>query len=402
MIDAGSPSSSTATVRTGAERLLTDAAETIRGLRIGVLTNHTGRLHDGRSTIDAIVESGLATVVALFGPEHGIAGDAPDGNPVDHSEHPRYHIPIHSLYGHTHKPTPDMLHGIDVLVCDIQDIGSRFYTYLSTIALAIEAAAEQGVRIAILDRPNPIRGLTCSGPVREPSLKSFVGWLPIPVTYGMTIGELARMCNEEGWLAKGAKADLTIVQLEGWSREQWFDETGVHWVPPSPNIPRLSSAIVYPGMCFVEGTSLSEGRGTVTPFEVVGAPWVDSRKVVSEVKASSFPGVEFLEESFTPRAIDGMAKDPKYEGERCHGVRTHITQRDGVDAVRLGITVLAAFKRVHPRETELRHRRFDILTGDQRVRHLLERGASPDDIVASWMGGLEHFEQLRRNYLLYP
>lgn len=390
------------TVRTGADRLLEQFPELIKGRRIGILTNHTGRLSDGTPLIDAIVRSDIAKVKALFGPEHGLSGNTPDGNAVEHTNHPVYNVPVYSLYGKTHKPTPVMLRDIDAIVCDIQDVGARFYTYVSTVALALEAAAEAGLPFVLLDRPNPIRGLTIGGPVRVPQLRAFVSWMPLPITHGMTIGELAWMWNAEGWLAEGVKADLDVVPLDGWRRTMWFDETQLPWVSPSPNLPRLATATIYPGQCLFEGTSISEGRGTDAPFECVGAPWADPDQVMKEFEGSAVPGVTLSPVSFKPVEIPNVAKKPKYEGETCRGVRVTVTDRDALDPVLLGVSLLSAFKRAHPREAELRLRRFDILSGNASVRKMIDAGQHPAEIVGSWRDELEAFDLTRRRHLMYP
>jgi uncharacterized protein YbbC (DUF1343 family) len=397
----GSGSHTNVTVQLGSDRLLQDASSLIAGKRVGILTNHTGRLSDGRSIIDAVVESGICRLHALYGPEHGIAGNTPDGNVVDHASHPRYNVPVYSLYGKTHKPTPEMLHGVDVLVCDIQDVGARFYTFISTVALAMEAAAEQSVPFVLLDRPNPIRGLAFDGPVRVDSLKSFVGWMPIPVTYGLTMGELARLWSEEGWLANGVRAHLEVVGMKGWERQMWFDETGLSWTAPSPNMQTLEAAIIYPGLCLVEGSSLSEGRGTSQPFQMIGAPWADPETIMKHLSAFETHGVECAETTFTPKELPGIASQPKYENEVCRGLRISVIDRNSVQPVRLGISILAAFKRAHQKETVFRNRRFDILTGNSSVRHLLDRGAHPADVCGEWTNELEAFGRIRDTYLLY-
>jgi uncharacterized protein YbbC (DUF1343 family) len=388
-------------VRTGADILLSEAGELIGGKTIGILTNHTGRLSDGRHLVDAIAASGRVRVAALFGPEHGIGGTTPDGGVVEHSQHEGYSIPIYSLYGKLQKPTPAMLSGLDALVCDIQDIGARFYTFISTIALAMEAAAEQRVRVIVLDRPNPIRGLDVDGPIRREQLKSIVGWMPIPITHGMTIGELARLWNEERWLTGGVQAVLHVVGLQNWRRSQWYDETGLPWIPPSPNMTRLETAIIYPGLCLIEGTTLSEGRGTSSPFELIGAPWVDPDRVLKEIERLPHDGVSFEAATFIPRAIPGVTSAPKFEGEICQGVRISVVDRNKVLPVRLGISVLTAFLRMHPREMELQHPRFDLLSGDSYVGQMLEEGADPEDIAGRWKPDLARFGEVRGRYLLY-
>ena len=396
-----SDSPTTAMVQLGSDRLLRDSSSLIAGKRVGILTNHTGRLSGGQSIVDAIANSGLCTLHSLYGPEHGIAGNAPDGKDVEHASHPRYGVPVYSLYGKTHKPTAEMLKGVDLLVCDIQDVGARFYTFISTVALAMEAAAEQSIPFVILDRPNPIRGLAYDGPIRVPSLRSFVGWMPIPVTYGMTIGELARLWNEEGWLANGVKAHLEVVSMKGWERQMWFDETGLNWTAPSPNMPTLETAIIYPGLCFVEGTSVSEGRGTSHPFQIVGAPWADPEKILKHLSAFDTAGVNCSEADFVPKEIPGIASQPKYENSTCRGVQISVVDRNVIQPVRLGVSILAAFRRAHPAETIFRNRRFDILTGNKTVRQMLERGDHPDDVCEGWAQELKSFGQIRLQHLMY-
>ncbi|MCX6143391.1 MAG: DUF1343 domain-containing protein [Ignavibacteriales bacterium] len=400
-MNAASDSPTTATVQLGSDRLLRDSSSLIAGKRVGILTNHTGQLSDGRSIIDAIADSGICTLHSLYGPEHGIAGDTPDGKVVEHALHPRYGVQVYSLYGKTHKPTAEMLNGVDVLVCDIQDVGARFYTFISTVALAMEAAAEQSIPFIILDRPNPIRGLDYDGPIRDQSLRSFVGWMPIPITHGMTIGELARLWNEEGWSANGVKAQLEVVTLQGWDRQMWFDETGLSWTAPSPNMPTLETAIIYPGLCFLEGTSVSEGRGTSQPFQIVGAPWADPEKILRHLSDFGTAGVVCSETDFVPKEIPGIASQPKFEHIACRGVRISVVDRNVVQPVRLGVSVLAAFKRAHPAEMILRNRRFDILTGNKSVRQMLERGVHPDEVCEGWTQELNSFGQIRSKYLMY-
>lgn len=394
-------SAGSSTVLVGADRLLRDASELIKGKRLGILTNHTGRLSDGRSIIDAIADSGFCSLKALYGPEHGIAGDKPDGKVVKHTLHPRCGTQIYSLYGRIHKPTPEMLRDVDVLVCDIQDVGARFYTFISTILLCMEAAAEQNIPFIILDRPNPIRGISYDGPTRAESLKSFVGWIPMPVTHGLTIGELARLSNDEGWLANGVRAQLEVVSMEGWERTLWFDETGLSWIPPSPNIQTLATAIVYPGVCLIEGTSISEGRGTLSPFELIGAPWADPDKILKQLSAFDTSGVACSAVEFAPKEIPVAAHQPKYEGTVCRGMRISVVERNAVQPVRLGISILSAFKRAHPSETVFREDRFDALTGNQNVRQMLERGVPPDEICREWVEELKVFGKTRAKYLMY-
>jgi uncharacterized protein YbbC (DUF1343 family) len=394
-------SHSTSTVRLGCDRLFSDSSSLIAGKRVGILTNHTGRLSDGRSIVDALADSGCCTLHSLYGPEHGIRGNTPDGGDVRHAMHARYGVPIYSLYGETKKPTVEMLNGVEALICDIQEIGARFYTFVSTVALAMEAAAEESIPFIILDRPNPIRGLTFDGPIRAPALKSFVGWMPIPITHGMTIGELARLWNGEGWFDIGIKAHLEVVAMEGWQRGMWFDETGLIWTPPSPNMPTLETAIIYPGLCLVEGTTISEGRGTSQPFQLIGAPWADPEKIMMHLSVFETAGVMFSEAEFVPKEIPGVASQPKYENMVCRGVHVSVIDRDIVRPVRLGISILAAFARAHPVETSFSKQKFDFLTGNQNVRQKLERCVHPEEVCDGWDQELKAFGLVRSKYLMY-
>ena len=269
-------------VKIGAEVFLEKYLDIIKGKKIGIVTNHTGVLPDGRHIVDVLNSIPDVKIVALFGPEHGIRGEVPDGKSISHGVDTKTGIKVYSLYGEVKKPTPEMLKDIDVLIFDIQDVGARFYTYISTMSYCMEACAELGKKFIVLDRPNPIRGLYVDGPVLAPKFKSFVGPHPIPVAHGMTVGELAKLFNEEGWLENGVKADLTVIKMENYLRKMWFDQTGLPWVKPSPNMMTLNTAIVYTATCFIEGTNVSEGRGTAHPFEWIGAPWIDAQKLTHQ------------------------------------------------------------------------------------------------------------------------
>jgi uncharacterized protein YbbC (DUF1343 family) len=396
------PSQSTpSTVQTGADRLLTDGIDLIRGKRVGILTNHTGRLSDGTHCIDAIVGSGLCRVTALFGPEHGITGTVEDGQIVADDRHSRYNIPVFSLYGAAQKPTAEMFADIDLLICDIQDIGARFYTFISTVALAIESAAECHKEVLVLDRPNPIRGIAFDGPIRDESLRSFVGWMPIPVTHGMTYGELAALWNEEGAYRNGVHARLTVLPLIGWNRSMWFDETALHWIPPSPNMPTLDTTAIYPGLCLTEGTSLSEGRGTASPFALIGAPWLDPEKVLAHLDNEYCQGIRFSTEEFVPASIPGKAIAPKYVGEQCRGIRLHVIDRNRIEPLRLGISILSAVKRLYPGFMTFDPLRFDLLSGRKSIRQSLEEGADVGDIISIWAEDVLQFGDVRSRYLQY-
>lgn len=258
--------------------------------KIGIITNHTAVNSDGKHITEVFAEMENVQITALFGPEHGIRGQADAGAKIKDSSDPLTGISVYSLYGTIRKPTMQMLEKVDLLVFDIQDIGARFYTYIWTMALALEAAAENNIPFIVLDRPNPINGVTLEGTVLDTAFATFVGMYPIPIRHGMTAGELAILFNEQGWLKNSIKADLTIIKAENWQREQWLDHTGLEFIKPSPNMPSLKTATVYPGLCLIEGTNVSEGRGTPIPFEICGAPWIDKEELARALNAIDLPG----------------------------------------------------------------------------------------------------------------
>ncbi len=400
----------TGAVKTGADLLFEKHFALIEGKRVGLITNHSALLSNGavfrhpvqrdKHLADVLFEEKRTKLTVLFGPEHGIRGDAPDGRSIQHGTDTKTGLPVYSLYGQVRKPTPDMLKDVDVLIFDIQDIGARFYTYISTMSYGMEAAAELGIPYIVLDRPNPIRGTWVEGFIREDTLASFVGLHSIPVAHGMTIGELARLFNGEGWLAKRVKATLTVVEMEGWKRSMWYDETGLQWVRPSPNMVTLRTATVYPGTCFIEGTNLSEGRGTERPFEYIGAPWVDGKRWAHELNALHLPGVRFESIEFTPEEIPHAAANPKHRGIKCGGIFVNVTDRNRYEPVRTGVAILSTAKRLFP-EMQWRVSSIDRLAGTTKLRLSIDAGMSPDAIAGSWKVEVEQFKRLREQYLLY-
>jgi uncharacterized protein YbbC (DUF1343 family) len=365
----------------------------IRGLRIGLITNHTGMNAAGESTIDLLYNRTDTRLVALFGPEHGLRGTAEAGEKVASGRDPKTGLPIHSLYGTTQKPTAEMLEGLDALVFDIQDIGTRYYTYVWTMALALQAAAEHGLRFVVLDRPNPIGGDGVQGNILDPKYASLVGLYPVPMRHGLTAGELARFLNEE----HGIGADLVVVPMEGWRRDEWFDETGLPWVAPSPNMPSLESAAHYPGTCLFEGTNVSVGRGTDRAFQQIGAPWLDNEELVRRLDALNLPGVRFEPVVFTPE----RPGDGKFGGEAVRGVRFHVIDRATYDPTRAAIAALVEIHRLHPDSLEWRASHFDRLAGTDQVRLRVLQGASLEEITAGWETQRRAFEKVRERYLLY-
>ena len=371
--------------------LLSEQLHLIRGKRVGLITNHSGVNRKLRHDIDLLASAPGVKLTTLFSPEHGIRGATQAGEKVRSAIDAKTSVPIHSLYGETTRPTPEMLKDVDVLVYDIQDIGSRFYTYISTLGECMQAAAERETPLIVLDRPNPLGGDTLEGPLLDPAFRSFVGAFAIPVRYGLTPGELA------GWIKTNLKLDLelSIVKMKHWTRGLWYEETNLIWVPPSPNIPTMASAMVYPGMCLIEGTNLSEGRGTTTPFEIVGAPWVDGIKLAERLNAQKLAGVLFRPVAFTPTLS-------KFSGEACQGVQLHVADRKSFRALLTALLIIEDIRRNYPEQFQFKSAHFDRLVGSDAVRKAMERDEPASDIVATWQKDLKEFEAARRKFLLYP
>jgi uncharacterized protein YbbC (DUF1343 family) len=376
--------------QTGIEVLLHDRLDLIRGKHVGLITNPTGVDRELVSDVDLLAHTPGVYMVALFGPEHGIRGAHQAGASVGSNRDPVTGVPVYSLYGKTHQPTPAMLKGVDVLVFDIQAAGARFYTYLYTMADVMKAAAAAHIPIIVLDRPNPIGGIAVQGPVLDPKFASFVGEYPIPLRYGMTIGELAQLFNGEFHIG----ADLTVVKMRGWKRSMYYDDTGLPFVMPSPNMPTLSTALVYPGMGLVEGTNVSEGRGTTRPFELTGAPWIDAEKLADALNAKHLPGARFRPVHFTPTFS-------KYEGKLCNGVQVHVMDRDTFNPVVVGLTVIATIHDLYPQRFAFDASDFDRLAGNDWVRQDIEKGVPVSEMRRRWQPGLLKFEKIRKKYLLY-
>ncbi len=387
-----------ATVRTGIDVLEAEGFRTLAGKRVGLITNPTGVTADLRSTVDVLHKAPGVRLAALYGPEHGIRGDIHAGDPVGDSTDPPTGLPVHSLYGKTRKPTPAMLEGIDVLVFDIQDIGARSYTFISTMAVAMEAAAEQGIAFVVLDRPNPLTGNRIEGSPLDLKFKSFVGHLPIPYLHGLTVGELARMTNACGWLAGGARCDLTVVPMRGWKRSMWFDQTGLPWVPTSPHIPHADTAMFYAATGIMgELQVIGEGVGYTLPFEVVGADFIDPFAFAADLNGRRPAGVIFRPLFYKPYYIRDV-------GTRYGGVQLHITDRDRVDLTGIQFHVMDAVRRMHPDRPLFGTKRddmFDKVCGTDRIRRMFLEGRNISEILAFWHAGREAFRQARRPYLLY-
>jgi uncharacterized protein YbbC (DUF1343 family) len=365
-------------------------ADPIQPLRIGLVTNQTAVDSRGERTADLLARAPGIKLAAIFSPEHGVAGEL-DTTDIGNSRDAATGAPIYSVYGDTdakRRPTEEQLVSVDAIVYDIQDIGVRFYTYESTLGYFLEAAAKSGKEIVVLDRPNPIGGTYVQGPMADPGRESFVSYWKTPVRHGMTVGELARMFNAER--AIGAK--LTVVSMEGWMRGDWYDSTGMLWIDPSPNMRSLTEAVLYPGIGMIEGSNISVGRGTDTPFELVGAPWVESTTFASYLNARQISGVRFVPVQFVPRAS-------VYAGEKCRGVNLVITNRDALDATELGLEMASALHSLFPSEYHLGA--IDGLVRNKSTLDALEAGQDPVRIAENWRDSLEVFNAIRSKYLLY-
>jgi len=377
----------------GIDVLLRERRDLLAGKRVGLITNPTGLTSSLQANIDALREAGVH-LVALFGPEHGVRGDVEAGRAVASYTDAKTGIPVYSLYGKTRKPTAKMLRGVDLLLYDIQDIGSRPYTYISTMAVSMEAARDAGIPFVVLDRPNPLGGELVDGPVLEPQFKSFIGIYPIPYVYGLTVGELAQLFNEEF----GIGCDLTVIPMKGWHRNMLFEDTGLVWVPTSPHIPHPLTAFY----CATTGGmgelgTVNEGVGTPLPFELVGAPWIDAEKLANELNARHLAGVFFRPTSYRPYYF-------RFKNEQLWGVQIHILDPRVFRPVLTQLHILHALLKLFPDhnifETD-RTASFDRAWGTDQVRLMLTRGADPETIVASWQEKLAHYRRVRQKYLLY-
>jgi uncharacterized protein YbbC (DUF1343 family) len=390
----------TSLVTLGIDRLLEQDAGLIAGQRIGLVSNPASIDGSFRHSADRLRDSADATLVALFGPQHGFRSNLQD-NMIEtpHAHDGRRGVPVYSLYSETREPTEAMLRDIDVLVVDLQDVGTRVYTFIYTMANCMRAAARHGVRVVVCDRPNPIGGANVEGSLLRPEFSSFVGQFPIPLRHGLTIGELARLFNDEF----GIGCALDVVALEGWRREMYYDETGLPWIIPSPNVPTLDSAIVYPGAVLFEGTMLSEGRGTTRPFELIGAPGIDAERLAEAMNEKHLPGVHFRPVFFEPTF-------QKHARETCGGCQIHVTDRRAFRPVRTAVELIAGFRREDaarfawrqpPYEYETTKQPIDILYGSDLLRRTVDGGGDVSSLIASWSAEEEKFRTQRERYLLY-
>jgi uncharacterized protein YbbC (DUF1343 family) len=381
----------------GLEVLLRDSAHLVRGRRVGFITNHSAVTSAGESGIDLLHASPEVRLVALYGPEHGLRGGIEGGVKIESGIDERTGVPVHSLYGAVQRPTPGMLRGVDVLLFDMQDVGARPYTFVWTMAMAMEAAAEQRIPFVVLDRPNPITGRV-EGPLMEMAMRNvaqaITGYFPVPLRHGMTVGEVARYINAE----YGIGAELTVVPAAGWRADMWFDETGLPWIDPSPNIRSLDAAVSYAGLVLFEGTNVSVGRGTEAPFSYIGAPWLDTGRLLQRATEYDIPGVALDTTSFVPRG-EGWVP---FRGERVRAVRITITDREAYRPVWMTLALLTEIRRLHPADFRITNEGMTQMLGSRWARQALERGDDAHAIWHRWEQELEQWRGVRARYALYP
>ena len=383
-------------VQIGLQVLMESQLHLLQNKRVGLVTHAAAVLPDFTNSVDALLAKGVP-LTALFGPEHGFDGAGADAMPMDDTVDARTGLPVFSLYGHSKEPTPEALDLVDILVFDMQDIGARFYTFISTLAHVMRAAARKGLEMIVLDRPNPINGAQIEGPLVDDGLYSFISEIPVPIRHGLTVGELAR------WIATIEKLDiqLSVIPMRGWSRGLWWNETGLPWIPLSPGMPNFSTTIVYPGTCLMEGTNLSEGRGTALPFEILGAPWLEGYTLAKSLNQLDLPGVCFRPHAFIPTF-------GKHQDVKCGGIQVHVTDRQALRPVEMGLHILAACRAQNPEQFELLSTSWegapphlDLLMGTAKVREGLEKNVPVAEIVESWQHMQTDFESHRQQVLLY-
>jgi uncharacterized protein YbbC (DUF1343 family) len=394
------PRASAAIVHSGLDVLVRDGHPMLRGKKVGLVVHQASVDRNLRYAQDLLAQRDDFQVAALFGPQHGIWGTTQDNMIEWEGFHDsRHRVPVHSLYGEHRKPTPAMLEGVEAVVIDLQDVGARLFTFIWTATLVMEACVEKGIPVLVLDRPNPINGVDVEGPLHDEAFASFVGRFSIPVRHGMTLGEMLGMFNR----TRAMGCDLHVVPCEGWRRAMWWEETGLPWAMPSPNMPTVDTAVVYPGGCLIEGTMLSEGRGTTRPFEIIGAPYVDAYALAEALNEEGLAGVRFRPLFFEPTF-------QKHARQTCGGVFLHVTDRAAFRSVEAFVALLHHVRRLYPAnfawkqppyEYETVKMPVDILAGGESLRTAVEQGTAPRSLAASWQSGLEAFRAARQAHLLY-
>ncbi len=382
----GRPRTRVGRVQTGLDVLEAQKFALLRGKHVGLITNHTGVDFQGKSAIDLLAHAPGVQLIALFSPEHGIAGHADEK--VTSSKDPSTGLPIYSLYGEHLRPTDEMLKGLDALVFDVQDAGVRFYTYTATMGYCMEEAAKHNIAFYVLDRPNPLNGEIVEGPMLDTERTSFVAYYPMPVRYGLTIGELAQLYNAENHI----NCELHVIAMKNWHRNYFYESTGLRWIPPSPNLRTLKGAIIYPGLEILQNAGVSVGRGTEAPFEEFGAPWINGEELAEALNARRLTGVRFVDHPFIP--VSGL-----YAGQRCGGVGIRVTDRAAVRSMRVGLEIAALLQQKYPDHFDAS--KTLLLLGSDVTVEALKAGTSPEEIAASWGKDLAAFDQVRRRYFIY-
>ena len=388
----------------GADRLFSEYMDHIKGKKVGLVSNHSGRTSDGAHLADLLHQHPEVELVSIMGMEYNVrSNDYSIARDPESTTDPQTGVRKYSLYGQTHKPTPEMLEEVEVIVFDIQEVGARFYEHVNILGFVMEAASELGIPVVVLDRPNPVGGMHVDGFVADESqFYTFGSYTRIPIVHGMTMGELARLYNGEGLLRGGKTVDLTVVEMQGWTRSMWFDQTGLAWSKPSPNLYTLESVLAYLGTCIFEAFNVSEGRGTDKPFEYIGAPWIDNQKVASLLADVSLPGVSFEPIEFVPVKLPHLSRDPELAGQVCKGVDVNVTDRDRFEPYRAGVALLWAIHSAHPEQLVLNPQTLLRLTGTPRLQKMIADGRTPAEIFGSWDEELREFMKVRSQYLMYP
>ena len=397
------PATRSAPVVVGADRLFTEYEHLIRGKRLALVSNHSGRLADGTHLADALHRYPQAQLRVLFGMEYDIrSNDYSVARDAESAVDRTTGLPKHNLYGEHHKPTREMLGDVQVIVFDIQEVGARFYEHINILGFVMEAAAEQGIDVVVLDRPNPITGVRQDGFIPDDSaLFRFGSYAAVPVQHGLTMGELAKLYNGERMLRGGRTATLHVVPMTGWRRNMWFDETGLPWRKPSPNLLTLNSLLAYVGTCLFESINVSEGRGTDQPFETIGASWLDNAAMVKLLEGVRLRGVTFEATTFTPEQKAYHGRPPELVGERLNGVRMHITDRNAFEPYRVGVAMLWAVNRLHPDRVVWNDAVLDRLVATTRLKTMILAGKPPAEIFAAWQAEVDAFRRLSAKYRIY-
>ncbi len=384
----------------GSDVLVNESLHLLDDERVGVVSNKSSVLMNGVHLVDTLLSLGI-NVTALYSLEHGFNQEFADGVLIKSPEEKIKNIPVHSLYGKAKKPTEEMLADVDIILFDVQDVGARFYTYISSMFYILQATAENNIKVIVLDRPNPLSGKGVEGPVLNNDYNSFFGIAPIPILHGMTIGELAMLFISENYITAFSPPDVEIIKMKRWERNNYWDDLKLTWLPTSPNIPTFETALVYPGTCLIEGTNISEGRGTENPFLTIGAPFINPDNLISELKVDESSGIILFPTEFIPVEIKGKTVNPKFNGKKCYGINIKVTDKTKFGAIGFGLKLVYTLHKLYPDKFEFRENHFDLLTGTNKIRLSIEKGGSPHLIKKLWQEDLNNFKKIRNKYLLY-